>query len=77
MKTEQLSQAYKIARSAIGRMSDVSAYLEDFNDEMDGSSITDELNCEVEKAEKRLVNLLNKQFKQAFGNQGEIVIKNY
>ena len=59
----RLAQAYNIAIHAIARITDVSARLEDFDEEMEGSSITDELNAIVDKAHSKMMKTLNKNFK--------------
>lgn len=60
---EQLRTCYELALSAIEKMSNASAYLEDFDGEMEGSCITDELQYIIEKCQNKMKSYLKKQFK--------------
>ena len=76
-RKERLEQGYESARHAIERMSDVLAHLEEFDEAMEGSAITDELNHLVDKAMKSMLWNLNKSFRDNFGEIGKEIIRNY
>lgn len=64
MNEEKLKRAFELALYAINRIDDVSSHLERFDEAMEGSAITEELNEEIEKSRKRLIKILDKRFKE-------------
>jgi hypothetical protein len=63
MKAEKLQQAYESAIYAISRIQDVYTHLQDFDEMMGGSGITEELGAEIDRSEKRLKKILEENFK--------------
>jgi hypothetical protein len=76
MTKELLEQCYDNARCGIANnVHNLLAEIEDFDNDMSGSSITDELTYEVEKFERKLIRVLNREFSKLGFGKG--IVKNY
>ena len=62
-KQDRLENAYNSALYAIATMDTSVAILEDFDQELEGSSITDELTDIIDKAQAKMRKVLDKNFK--------------
>ena len=73
-----INQAYTEARYIIDRLSDSCVCFEDdFDSQLDGSSITDKLIEIIHSTQKKLIRTLDKCFIDSFDEKGQNVIDIY